>query len=72
MKVEVEVISKEIIKPSSPTPDHLRYLQLSFLDQLAPPVYNPFVLFYEFNGEVTDRILGIDGKLLELTECYRN
>ncbi|KAF3431115.1 hypothetical protein FNV43_RR25845 [Rhamnella rubrinervis] len=49
--MEVEVISKEIIKPSSPTPDHLRHYQLSFLDQLSPPVYNPLVLFYTLNGD---------------------
>ncbi|WRX15446.1 hypothetical protein QQP08_007933 [Theobroma cacao] len=46
MKLEVEVMSKEIIKPSSPTPDQLRHYQLSFLDQISPPVYNPLVLFY--------------------------
>ena len=46
MKVEVVVISKEIIRPSSPTPDHLRTYQLSFLDQISPPVYNPLVIFY--------------------------
>ncbi|KAA8529717.1 hypothetical protein F0562_034183 [Nyssa sinensis] len=39
MKVEVEVISTETIKPSSPTPNHLYNYQLSFLDQISPPVY---------------------------------
>ncbi|XP_004310181.1 PREDICTED: vinorine synthase-like [Fragaria vesca subsp. vesca] len=51
MKVEVEVVSKEIITPSSPTPAHLRHYQLSSLDQLSPLVYNPLVLFYEFNDK---------------------
>ncbi|KAL6190513.1 hypothetical protein ACLB2K_036907 [Fragaria x ananassa] len=51
MKVEVEVVSKEIITPSSPTPAHLRHYQLSSLDQLPPLVYNPLVLFYEFNDK---------------------
>ncbi|KAK7349060.1 hypothetical protein VNO77_06110 [Canavalia gladiata] len=50
MKLEVEVISKEIIKPSSPTPDHVRHYQLSFLDQVSPMVYNPIVLFYSSDG----------------------
>ncbi|OMO81408.1 Transferase [Corchorus olitorius] len=45
-KIEVEVVSKEIVQPSSPTPDHLRSYQLSFLDQFSPSVYNPLVLFY--------------------------
>ncbi|MED6119801.1 hypothetical protein PIB30_015097 [Stylosanthes scabra] len=48
-KVEVEVTSKEMIKPSSPTPNHLRCYQLSFLDQISPMVYNPTVLFYSFH-----------------------
>lgn len=49
MKLEVEVVSKEIIKPSSPTPNHLHHYQLSFLDQVSPMVYNPMVLFYSSN-----------------------
>ncbi|KAL0004436.1 hypothetical protein SO802_011997 [Lithocarpus litseifolius] len=44
--MEVEVISKETIKPSSPTPDNLRHQQLSFLDQIQLPVYMPLILFY--------------------------
>ncbi|KAL6188158.1 hypothetical protein ACLB2K_039551 [Fragaria x ananassa] len=63
MKVYIEVISKEIIKPSSPTPDHLRHYQFSFLDQLSPPVYNSLVLFYEFNGETQPRIPEISSHL---------
>ncbi|XP_028779028.1 vinorine synthase-like [Neltuma alba] len=46
MTLEMEVISKETIKPSSPTPPDLRRYQLSFLDQVSPLVYNPLVLFY--------------------------
>ncbi|KAJ6323556.1 hypothetical protein OIU76_010957 [Salix suchowensis] len=52
MKLESEVISKEVIKPSSPTPDHLRHYHLSFLDQISPPVYNPLLLFYPADGDV--------------------
>ena len=52
MKIEIEVISSEIIKPSSPTPDHLRHYQLSFLDQISPPTYNPLLLFYPADGDV--------------------
>ncbi|MED6203906.1 hypothetical protein PIB30_004036 [Stylosanthes scabra] len=48
-KFEVEVTSTEMIKPSAPTPNHLRCYQLSFLDQISPMVYNPVVLFYSFN-----------------------
>ncbi|KAE8123967.1 hypothetical protein FH972_018880 [Carpinus fangiana] len=46
--MKVEIISKEIIKPSSPTlPHDLRNLKGSFLDQLAPTTYIPIILFYQ-------------------------
>ncbi|EEF51845.1 stemmadenine O-acetyltransferase [Ricinus communis] len=44
--MEVEIISKETIRPSSSTPPHLRTYNLSLLDQIAPPVYVPVILFY--------------------------
>ncbi|KAM3709313.1 hypothetical protein ACB098_02G164000 [Castanea mollissima] len=47
MLMNVEIISKEIIKPSSPTPHHLRNFKLSFLDQIAPPTYIPVIFFYQ-------------------------
>ncbi|XP_057503719.1 stemmadenine O-acetyltransferase-like [Actinidia eriantha] len=46
MSMEVEIISRETIKPSSPTPPHLRNYKFSLLDQLIPPIYTPTVLFY--------------------------
>ncbi|XP_030497493.2 stemmadenine O-acetyltransferase-like [Cannabis sativa] len=54
MKVEVEIISNEIIKPSSPTPDHLRHYKLSFLDQLSPSCYSPFLYFYSLNDHINN------------------
>ncbi|PIN14890.1 Vinorine synthase [Handroanthus impetiginosus] len=36
--LNVDIISKEMIKPSSPTPNHFRNLKLSFLDQISPQV----------------------------------
>ncbi|GKV43495.1 hypothetical protein SLEP1_g50784 [Rubroshorea leprosula] len=46
MKIDVQVISNQDIRPSSPTPLHLRRYQLSFLDQIAPPSFMPSVMFY--------------------------
>ncbi|KAI3957762.1 hypothetical protein MKX01_007593 [Papaver californicum] len=47
--MKVQVISKEMIKPSKPTPPHLRNFKLSLLDQFLPPFYFPIVLFYPAN-----------------------
>ncbi|KAI4383567.1 hypothetical protein MLD38_009390 [Melastoma candidum] len=46
VEILVRSVSKQAVKPSSPTPDYLRRYDLSFLDQVSPPVYNPLVLFY--------------------------
>ncbi|TKY46825.1 Vinorine synthase [Spatholobus suberectus] len=46
MAMKAEIVSRDTIKPSSPTPDHLRHFKLSLLDQLAPPFYVPILLFY--------------------------
>ncbi|PIM97477.1 Vinorine synthase [Handroanthus impetiginosus] len=43
----MEVLSKEKIKPSSSTPPHLQKLNLSLLDQIAPPIYVHLIFFYE-------------------------
>ncbi|KAI3502947.1 hypothetical protein L1887_31360 [Cichorium endivia] len=43
----MEIISKEIIKPSSRTPDNLKTFTLSLLDQLTLHTYAPIILLYE-------------------------
>ncbi|KAL2472644.1 HXXXD-type acyl-transferase family protein [Forsythia ovata] len=44
--MEIEIISKENIKPSSQTPHHLKNYKLSLLDQIIPPVYYPVLLYF--------------------------
>ncbi|KAJ0086060.1 hypothetical protein Patl1_09412 [Pistacia atlantica] len=46
MTMEAEVISRECIRPSSPTPLHLKIHKLSLLDQYVPPIYIPVVIYY--------------------------
>lgn len=48
--MKVEIINREKIKPSSPTPHHLRDFKLSLFDQLAPVMYTPLLLFYPNNS----------------------
>ncbi|KAI3448773.1 hypothetical protein Pfo_005438 [Paulownia fortunei] len=47
MEARVQLISREIIKPSSETPHHLKKFKLSYLDQLVNPMYIPLVFFYQ-------------------------
>ncbi|KAK1371835.1 Vinorine synthase [Heracleum sosnowskyi] len=46
MALEIEVLSKQNIKPSVPTPEHLKNYTLSFLDQVAPGIFIPLILYY--------------------------
>ncbi|KAL4581229.1 hypothetical protein LXL04_017439 [Taraxacum kok-saghyz] len=40
------IVSREIIKPSSPTPSHLRTYNLSAIDQMISHAYMPMVAFF--------------------------
>ncbi|XP_038683636.1 stemmadenine O-acetyltransferase-like [Tripterygium wilfordii] len=51
VEMGVEATTREAIKPSSPTPPHLRTFKLSFLDQSSPLMYFPFVFFYPATGD---------------------
>ncbi|XP_047340357.1 tabersonine-19-hydroxy-O-acetyltransferase-like [Impatiens glandulifera] len=75
----VEIISKEMIKPSLPTPFHLRTYQISSLDQLANLIYTRVVFFYNppfagedaVSGETNDIIQVLKSSLSEtLTHYY--
>ncbi|XP_038686474.1 BAHD acyltransferase BIA1-like [Tripterygium wilfordii] len=44
--LKVEIVSRETIKPSSPTPSNLGTFGLSLLDQFFPAVYTHSFLFY--------------------------
>ncbi|XP_024200138.1 salutaridinol 7-O-acetyltransferase [Rosa chinensis] len=50
-EVKVEIVHKETIRPSSPTPHHLRFFSLSIFDQLSPELYFPLLLFYPNNSD---------------------
>ncbi|KAK4740718.1 hypothetical protein SAY87_024306 [Trapa incisa] len=51
MEVKVEIIKRETIRPSSPTPPELKTFQLSLFDQISPAVYVPLLLFYTNHDE---------------------
>ncbi|XP_010556026.1 PREDICTED: BAHD acyltransferase At5g47980-like [Tarenaya hassleriana] len=46
MGVKVELMSKEVIKPATPTPDHLRTLERTLFDQVMPQIYINAIFFY--------------------------
>ncbi|XP_074266383.1 stemmadenine O-acetyltransferase-like [Silene latifolia] len=46
-KFNAEIKSKDVIKPFSETANHLKTLQFTFIDQLAPPVLMPLIFYYK-------------------------
>ncbi|KAD3640825.1 hypothetical protein E3N88_30048 [Mikania micrantha] len=53
----MDIISEEIIKPSSPTPEHLKNFKLSLLDQLTLHSYSPIILLYESKTDTCGDVL---------------
>ncbi|XP_059462081.1 stemmadenine O-acetyltransferase-like [Corylus avellana] len=52
--MEVKIISKECIKPSSPTPPNLKTHRLSLLDQFSSFGYIPVIFFYPMNQSISN------------------
>ncbi|KAI3706922.1 hypothetical protein L6452_25009 [Arctium lappa] len=44
------IVSRDIVKPSSPTPSHRKTYNLSLLDQLSVNAYTPIVTFFPSSG----------------------
>ncbi|CAL5414018.1 unnamed protein product [Camellia sinensis] len=69
----VEIISNETIKPSSPTPSHLKIFNLSLLDQITRPSYTPVTIFYSPIMSDDDTNLNVNQLLhklkVSLSEC---
>jgi hypothetical protein len=51
MEIKVEIIKRETIKPSAPSPPHLRCFDLCLIDQLQPASFISLLLFYSNNTD---------------------
>jgi hypothetical protein len=49
-----EIVSRTCIKPSSPTPPHLKNFKLSLLDQLLPAIHGNMTFFFPSFDSPTD------------------
>ncbi|KAK9126253.1 hypothetical protein Scep_015099 [Stephania cephalantha] len=68
MMMKVELVSRETIKPSSPTPPHLKTFNLSLVDQFTADIYIPFILFYSPNQHTNDQNTLLDQLMKSLSE----
>ncbi|KAM5569453.1 BAHD acyltransferase [Rosa sericea] len=67
-EMRVEVIDKETITPSSPTPHHLTTFNLSVFDQFLPDLYVPLLLFYPNNSTTNHKGNAVDHHYSLITE----
>ncbi|KAL8108163.1 acetyl-CoA-benzylalcohol acetyltransferase-like [Apium graveolens] len=54
--MEVKMLSRKMVKPANPTPKNLLTSELSFFDQMQPPVYIPTIYFFQ-SGSTSRRRL---------------
>ncbi|WCJ19286.1 HXXXD-type acyl-transferase family protein [Euphorbia peplus] len=66
--MEVQIVSKEFIKPSSPTILQKEPHKLSLFDQLTPTTYSTFVLFYPKNDQISDANIALENLKKSLSE----
>nr|WES72146.1 acylglucose acyltransferase 1 [Solanum nigrum] len=55
--MEIIILSKEIVKPSTPTPPHLRNHKLCIFDQIALEICITPIFFYKNNNNIVDNRL---------------
>lgn len=47
--MKVKILSKKLVKPSTPTPNDHRNFRISFTDEMAPTMNGPLVIYYTGN-----------------------
>ncbi|CAL5431057.1 unnamed protein product [Camellia sinensis] len=71
MEIKVEIIARETIKPSSPTPHHLRNYKLSFKDQGCTLQYIPVAFYYStpttIGGGESEEMVGLKSQRLKVS-----
>ncbi|GAA0153395.1 hypothetical protein LIER_11644 [Lithospermum erythrorhizon] len=70
VKWMIQQVSSKIIKPSIPTPSHLRTYMVSLLDQLTVASYIPVALFYPQNKSSNQISQILEKSLSEILTSY--
>jgi hypothetical protein len=71
LTMEVQLISRKLIKPSVQTPPHLQNLNISFLDQLAPSLYVANIFYYpNHRHEIIKNIDRLEKSLSEILTLF--
>ncbi|KAJ7946364.1 vinorine synthase-like [Quillaja saponaria] len=63
--MKIETISTNCIKPSKPTPSHLRNIKLSDQHQHSPDVHSNFTFFYQSN-QIDDAVVTVPSAAIDV------
>ncbi|XP_016581959.2 acetyl-CoA-benzylalcohol acetyltransferase-like [Capsicum annuum] len=70
-KLDIQIQKKKMIKPSTPTLNHLRTLKLSYFDQGAPRMYVPILFHYlPSSVGITERCDKLQKSLAEMLTMF--
>ncbi|EEF29009.1 stemmadenine O-acetyltransferase [Ricinus communis] len=72
-KMQVDIISREVIKPSSPTIHHYKPFKFPLFSQLTPTTYSPVIFFYPTtkpNLNITQTLIHLKKTLAETLTLY--
>ncbi|KAL7591405.1 hypothetical protein Lser_V15G34264 [Lactuca serriola] len=67
MAMNVQIVSRKLVKPCIPTPPNLRNYKIGFQDEVAPPMHVGTVLFFSFNRDNNQKFAARLEKSLEKT-----
>ncbi|KAJ4723497.1 Vinorine synthase [Melia azedarach] len=73
--MQLQILSKKLIKPTNPTPPNLRRLKISSIDQFHPPLYLSYIFCYPVQNQDDrahnpDRINQLQKSLSEILTLY--
>ncbi|KAJ1392445.1 Transferase [Sesbania bispinosa] len=68
--MELELISRETIKPSTPTPPHLKIYPLSFIDHIVFRNYIPSLFFYKPHDQTSKILIDLKKSLSQVLSRY--
>ncbi|XP_048231404.1 stemmadenine O-acetyltransferase-like [Ricinus communis] len=72
-KMQVDIVTREVIKPSSPSIHHNKPFRLSLFNQLTPTTYTPLIFFYPStnpNFNITQTLIHLKKSLSQTLTLY--
>ncbi|PIN25662.1 Acetyl-CoA-benzylalcohol acetyltransferase [Handroanthus impetiginosus] len=67
--MKINIVSRKLIKPSKPTPSHLRTYKISVLDELNPSMHVIRILYYQ-SSTIEGKIINLEDSLAKILPLF--